>query len=113
MESDDQGRIEFEAFMTLLDGTWDDDQFSKNVTKNLFKEFDGDKSGFINLAEFKKLVGKLESITQKEPSTTIELNQKFRQTDKNGNGKLSQEGLLNLIYYIIWPSLSSEISLWF
>ena len=111
MEADDQGRIEFAAFMTLLDGTWDDKEFSKNVTKNLYREFDVNKDGFIKLPEFKKLVAKLESITQREPSTTIELNEKFRQTDRNGNGKLSQEGLLE--FELFYLEISSMIYCFF
>ena len=106
MEADDQERIEFATFMTLLDGTWDNNQFYKDVTKNLFREFDVKKVGFIKLSEFKKLVAKLESITQRQPSTAIELNIKFNsilleQTDKNGEGKLNQEGLLNLHHIIL------------
>lgn len=82
--------------MSLLDGTWDDSQFGKNLTANLFKEFDKDGSGYLALPEFKKLVTRLESITQKEPSTSIELNAKFREVDRNNNGKLTQDGS----YYI-------------
>ena len=45
------------------------------------------------MIEFKQLVAKLESITQRQPSTKIELDTKFREVDKNGNGKLTMDGL--------------------
>ncbi len=49
------------------------------------------------MPEFKQLVVKLESITQREPSTKLELDRKFKEIDKNGNGKLTMDGLF-IIY---------------
>lgn len=97
LPSDDQGRIEFDGFMSLLDGRWDDKEFSDNLARNLFKEFDKDKSTLIGLPEFKAMVAKLENITGKTKSTSIELNAKFREVDQNDSGKLSVEEVIKAI----------------
>jgi len=102
LELDDNGCIDFNGFLSLLDGRWDDSQFGKVLAQNLFKEFDKNKTGFLDMVEFKLLVAKLESITQREPSTRIELDAKFREVDKNGNGKLTMDGLYNInAFYIL------------
>lgn len=97
LEQDDSGKIDFNGFLSLLDGRWDDSQFGKNLATNLFHEFDTNKTGFLDNAEFKKLVSKLESITQRDPSTQIELNQKFREIDANGNGKIAMAEVVKAV----------------
>lgn len=80
--------------MTLLDGTWDDKQFADNLAGNIFEDFDKDKTGFLNLLEFKYVCAKLEAITGKERSSRVEMEAKFREVDGNNNGKLNKDGEL-------------------
>ena len=97
MEQDETCRIDFEAFLSLLDGTYDDKEFADNLAGNIFDEFDKDKTGFLNLEEFKKVVNKLETITQKEKSTRIEMDAKFREVDLNNNQKLTKDEVIKAI----------------
>jgi len=97
LEQDETCRIDFEAFLSLLDGTYDDKEFADNLAGNIFDEFDKDKTGFLNLEEFKKVVNKLETITQKEKSTRIEMDAKFREVDLNNNQKLTKDEVIKAI----------------
>lgn len=87
--------------MSLLDGTWDDKGFADNLAANIFDDYDKDRSGFLNLLEFKSLCAKLEAITGKEKSTRIEMEAKFREVDANDNGKLSKAGM----FYFLCKSI--------
>ena len=82
-ETDANGTIDFNQFTKIVDGDYDFDM--KIFGKNLFKDLDADKDGFISFDEFQNAKDLL-------PGLPPELKEAFDEADTDKDGKLSLQG---------------------
>ena len=82
-ETDANGTIDFNQFTKIVDGDYDFDM--KIFGKNLFKDLDADKDGFISFDEFKK-------VNDLIPGELAQSKEDFLKADTNKDGKINQQG---------------------
>ena len=87
-ETDANGTIDFNQFTKIVDGDYDFDM--KIFGKNLFKDLDADKDGFISFDEFKK-VNDLK-VNDFIPGILAQSKEDFLKADTNKDGKINQQG---------------------
>ena len=85
-ESDANGTIDFNQFTKIASGDFDCDM--KLFAKNLFKDLDADKDGFISFDEFQNAKNLLVDL----PILPSELKEAFDKADTDKDGKLSLQG---------------------